>query len=63
MKLKAIRTTVFNSSDRRLSEIKEHEDVPRAMEEGNSEMARDRMKTHVAEVIDYLKSNVLNKIY
>lgn len=63
MKLKAIRTTVFSSSDRRLSEIKGHEDILRAMEEGDSEMARDSVETHVAEVIDYLKSNVLNKIY
>lgn len=63
LKLKVIRTALFSSSDRRLSEIKEHEDVLRAMESGNAEVARDRMKSHVGEVIEYLKSNVLNRIY
>lgn len=63
LKLKVIRTALFSSSDRRLSEIKEHEDVLRAMESGNAEEARDRMKKHVGEVIDYLRTNVLNRIY
>ncbi len=63
LKLKVIRTALFSSSDRRLSEIKEHEDVLRAMESGNAEEARDRMKSHVGEVIEYLKNNVLNRIY
>ena len=63
LKLKVIRTALFSSNERRLSEIKEHEDVLKAMESGNAEVARDRMKSHVAEVIEYLKSNVLNRIY
>jgi DNA-binding GntR family transcriptional regulator len=63
LKLKVIRTALFSSSDRRLSEIREHEDVLRAMESGNAEEARDRMKSHVGEVIEYLKNNVLNRIY
>ena len=63
LKLKVIRTALFSSSDRRHSEIKEHEDVLRAMESGNAEEARDRMKSHVGEVIEYLKNNVLNRIY
>ena len=63
LKLKVIRTALFSSNERRLSEIREHEDVIRAMESGNAVAARDRMKSHVDEVIDYLKSNVLNRIY
>lgn len=63
LKLKVIRTALFSSSDRRLSEIREHESVLKAMESGNAEEARDMMKSHVGEVIDYLKSNVLNRIY
>ena len=63
LKLKVIRTALFSSNERRLSEIREHEDVIRAMESGNAVAARDRMKAHVEEVIDYLKSNVLNRIY
>lgn len=63
LKLKVIRTALFSSSDRRISEIKEHEDVLKAMENGNAEEARDRMKSHVGEVIEYLKNNVLNRIY
>ena len=63
LKLKVIRTALFSSNERRLSEIKEHEDVIKAMELGNATAARDRMKSHVAEVIEYLKANVLNRIY
>lgn len=63
LKLKVIRTALFSSSDRRLSEIKEHESVLEAMETGNAEEARDMMRSHVVEVIEYLKSNVLNRIY
>lgn len=63
LKLKVIRTALFSSIDRRISEIKEHEDVLRAMEAGNAEEARDRMRSHVGEVIDYLRTNVLNRIY
>lgn len=63
LKLKVIRTALFSSSDRRLSEIREHESVLQAMESGNAEQARDMMKAHVGEVIEYLKSNVLNRIY
>lgn len=63
LKLKVIRTALFSSSDRRISEIKEHEDVLRAMEAGNPDEARDRMKSHAEEVIEYLKTNVLNRIY
>ena len=63
LKLKVIRTALFSSNERRLSEIKEHEDVIKAMELGNAAAARDRMKSHVAEVIGYLTANVLNRIY
>ena len=56
LKLKVIRTALFSSSDRRASEIKEHEEVLKAMEEGNPAMARDMMKAHAIEVIEYLKS-------
>ena len=63
MKLKVIRTALFSSNERRLSEIREHEDVIRAMESGNAVAARDRMKMHVTEVIEYLRTNVLNRIY
>ena len=63
LKLKVIRTALFSSSDRRVSEIKEHEEVLRAMEEGNPALARDMMKAHAVEVIEYLKTSVLNRIY
>ena len=63
LKLKVIRTALFSSSDRRASEIKEHEEVLKAMEEGNPAMARDMMKAHAIEVIEYLKTSVLNRIY
>lgn len=63
LKLKVIRTALFSSSDRRASEIKEHEEVLRAMEEGNPVLARDMMKAHAIEVIEYLKTSVLNRIY
>lgn len=63
LKLKVIRTALFSSNERRLSEIREHEDVIRAMESGNAVAARDRMKMHVTEVIEYLRTNVLNRIY
>lgn len=63
LKLKVIRTALFSSSDRRLSEIEEHESVLKAILDGKPEDARDRMKGHVAEVIEYLKDNVLNRIY
>lgn len=63
LKLKVIRTALFSSNERRQSEIMEHEDVIRAMESGNAEAARARMKSHVEEVIEYLKTNVLNRIY
>ena len=63
LKLKVIRTALFSSNERRLSEIREHEDVIKAMESGNAVAARDRMKSHVTEVIEYLKANVLNRIY
>lgn len=63
LKLKVIRTALFSSSERRLSEIKEHERVLKAIEAGSAEEARDRMKAHVEEVIEYLRTNVLNRIY
>ena len=63
LKLKVIRTALFSSSDRRLSEIEEHESVLTAILEGNPAAARDKMRGHVEEVIEYLRSNVLNRIY
>ena len=33
------------------------------MEEGNPALARDMMKAHAMEVIEYLKTSVLNRIY
>ena len=63
LKLKVIRTTLFSSYDRRISEINEHEAVLRAMETGKAEEARDLMKSHADEVVQYLKNSVLNKMY
>ncbi len=63
LKLKIIRTTLFTSYDRRMEEVEEHEAILSAIERGDSELARARVRSHMFKVINYLKNNVLNKIY
>ena len=63
LKLKIIRTTLFTSYDRRMEEVEEHEAILSAIERGDSELARARVRSHMFKVITYLKNNVLNKIY
>lgn len=63
LKLKIIRTTLFTSFDRRQDEIEEHEAILTAIERGDSELARARVRSHMFKVVNYLKNNVLNKIY